>query len=115
MFPADPQAHVIRAPEVQMYATAAAAANACQGSVLVVDDYVDACDVLRRLVEWMGYDAKCVHSGEAALWGLRVRPCCSLMLLDLMMPGMSGFDVLRELRDDPTLPRVPVVVCSAAE
>ena len=84
------------------------------GRVLVVDDFVDTCLVFARLIRRMGHDASCVHSGADALATLRDRPC-SLVLLDLMMPGMSGFDVLRAMRDDPSLADVPVVVCSAAE
>ena len=85
------------------------------GGVLVVDDYADACEVLRRLIVRSGYDAACVTSGPAALDALRAGDPYGLMFLDLMMPGMSGTDVLRALRDDPALTTVPVVVCSAAE
>lgn len=92
------------------------ASGACESYVLVVDDYVDACQVLRRLITHIGFDADCVHSGEAALAALRTgrRRCC-LMLLDLMMPGMNGFDVLEALRADAFFPAVLVVICSAAE
>lgn len=83
--------------------------------VLVVDDFPDACDLLRRLIVRLGYRASCVHGGEAALAAMRGGPACGLVLLDLMMPGMSGVEVLHAMRTDPALTAVPVVVCSAAE
>lgn len=84
--------------------------------VLVVDDYADACEAVRRVIARLGYAAACVGSGGEALATLRAgAPPCGLVLLDLMMPEMSGFDVLRAVRADPALRGVPVVVCSAAE
>jgi DNA-binding response OmpR family regulator len=62
----------------------------------------------------LGYEARCVSTGEAAMRELRQRPC-SLVLLDLMMPGMSGFDVLRAMGFDRLLRDVPVVICSAMD
>lgn len=64
--------------------------------------------ILRRY----GYEVEFVSSGEAALGALREK-IPGLVILDLMMPGMSGIDVLRKLRTDPRTREVPVVIYSA--
>jgi CheY-like chemotaxis protein len=63
-------------------------------TVLVVDDHLDTCELLVRLLQLSGYLAVCVESGPAALDFLgRRKP--DLMILDMKMPGMSGLDVLQ--------------------
>jgi CheY-like chemotaxis protein len=80
--------------------------------ILVVDDHLDTSDVLTRLLTRYGHDAVAVDSGTAALdWLRQARP--SVMVLDLMMPGMSGFEVLEAIRRDPAISDVPVLVFSA--
>jgi CheY-like chemotaxis protein len=81
--------------------------------VLVVDDNLDTCRVLVRLVETFNGPASCVESGPAALKFLEgERP--NLVFLDYMMPGMSGLEVLRAMRGDPKFSSIPVVMFSAA-
>lgn len=78
--------------------------------VLVCDDE----DVLRALVRASlnGYDViEARDGGEALLVARGERP--DLILLDMMMPGRSGIDVLRDLRADPTLAAIPVVMLTA--
>jgi len=82
-------------------------------TVMVVDDDTDDIEITRRALEKNGHGVTftAAPSGEAALALLRssaVLP--SLILLDLKMPGMSGIDVLRLIRSDERLKRVPVVV-----
>ena len=79
--------------------------------VLVVDDEAP----LRELiVVTLGDSFECEEAadGETALAAIRERPP-DLVLLDVMLPGLSGIDVLRELRADPALGDVRVVVVSA--
>lgn len=79
--------------------------------VLVVEDE----EPLRELlVVTLGDAFACEEAGdgEAALARLREAPP-ELVILDVMLPGRSGLDVLREMRVDPALERVPVVVVSA--
>jgi DNA-binding response OmpR family regulator len=79
--------------------------------ILVADDE----PALRALVVvTLGSEYTCdeVDSGDAALMRLR-EDDYDLVVLDLMMPGRSGFDVLREMRADERLREVPVVVMSA--
>ncbi len=79
--------------------------------VLVIDDDSDSRILLARLVEDCGCRVIAADCGEQGLKvGEQVRP--DLIVLDLMMPGMSGWDVLKALKAHPTLSGVPVVVVS---
>ena len=81
-------------------------------TVLVVDDHPDLCDVLTRILRRSGFAAECVSDGAAALDFVRETPP-RLVILDVMMPGLSGFDVLIALRSDPATAGIPVVMYSA--
>ena len=63
----------------------------------MVDDDVELCDMVVTYLNEDGFDASAVHDGPAALELLRVESFDAL-ILDLMMPGMSGHEVLRRLR-----------------
>ena len=80
--------------------------------VLVVDDHLDPCRMMAQLVSRCGHPAECVTSGEAALDFLSARPV-ALMILDVMMPGMDGMEVLRRVRSDPRFSGMKVVMWSA--
>jgi signal transduction histidine kinase/DNA-binding response OmpR family regulator len=68
-----------------------------RGEVLVVDDDADTCELVARQLRAVGFSVASARTGEEALVRLRVtRP--ALVVLDLCMPGMSGFDVLSQLR-----------------
>ena len=78
-------------------------------SVLVVDDDEAAIDLLRRWVEPMGYDVFAATDGEAGLAMAREhRP--DVILLDALMPGRSGYEILGELRADPEVGETPVIL-----
>ncbi len=80
--------------------------------VLVVDDDVMILELMQTTLTRSGYEVHCVQSGEAALDSLSdLEP--DLVILDLMMPEMSGFDVLRALRDDGARRDLPVLVLTA--
>jgi CheY-like chemotaxis protein len=83
-------------------------------STLIVDDNADACRVMVALLRQMGAEATWVESGDAALKYLQnhVPP---LIILDVVMPGMDGFDVLDEIRKDPRLTPVPVILFSSKD
>ena len=58
--------------------------------------------MLKRHLGRRGFDVRVVHSGEAALALLnRQKPCCAI--LDEMMPGISGLDVVRQVRSSPKI------------
>jgi PAS domain S-box-containing protein len=79
--------------------------------VLVVDDEADSRVLLTNLTEECGFRVITADSGEQALRRAReVRP--DLILLDLMMPQMDGWEVLTALKADPQLQSIPVVVTS---
>jgi len=82
------------------------------GSVLVVDDELDIRETIRDILEIEGYHVCCAANGKEALDVLsEVRP--GLILLDLMMPVMSGYELLQQLRERDDLSSIPVTVVSA--
>ena len=80
--------------------------------VLVVDDEADARELARRVLTSAGYLVDEVADGLAALDYL-ANEVPDLILLDLMMPEMDGFQMLQELRKNDTLAKIPVVVLTA--
>jgi CheY-like chemotaxis protein len=75
---------------------------------LVVDDNHDAAEVLALLLESMGLNAKTVNSGPAALAAIPdYRP--NALLMDIGMPGMSGYDVARRIREQPEFNGIKLV------
>ena len=80
--------------------------------ILVVDDQEQNRRLLRALLEPEGYTITCAAGGLDAL--AQVRACApDLVLLDLMMPGMDGFEVARALKADPVTAAIPVIMVSA--
>lgn len=83
-----------------------------KGKVFVADDEY----VISRCVSFMlkkeGFDCRMASDGEAALAAMRLDPP-DLLILDLDMPKKSGFDVCAEMRKDPALQHVHVVVLTA--
>jgi CheY-like chemotaxis protein len=82
------------------------------GRILIVDDEPQACAMMARLVKHFGHDSVCRLGGQEALDYIRETPI-DLLILDVMMPGMDGMQVLRRLRDDPQTASIPVVMFSA--
>lgn len=82
------------------------------GSILIVDDNPRNIQVLGAILRQEGYSLSLVTSGSdalALLKGVQV----DLVLLDVMMPGMSGFDVCRELKKEPRTREIPVIFLTA--
>ena len=80
-------------------------------TVLIVDDHVDSNEVLARAIRAAGHRALTSFSGEAALAVIAIdRP--DLIILDVMMPGMDGTEVLRVLRQNPATANIPIVLYS---
>ena len=80
--------------------------------ILIVDDHIDTGTILARMLKRCGHDAVAVSSGLAALKLLETaRP--SVIVLDMMMPGMHGLEVLQRVRADAAVKGVPVIVYSA--
>jgi len=83
-----------------------------QRDVLVVDDDAATRQTLRDVLQEEGYSVSVAEDGRAALALMRstIRP--RMILLDLMMPGMDGWQLREELLLDPGLARIPIAVCS---
>ena len=84
-----------------------------RGTVLIVDDDVAVLEVLRRFLTKAGYDIRVASNGAAALELVHSGPPPDLMVLDLMMPVMSGFEVLSALRTNKDWATIPVIVLTA--
>ena len=77
--------------------------------ILVVDDLLDNCFLLQTILESEGYFVEVADSGQAALESIVSNPP-DLVLLDVMMPEMNGFEVTRRLRQNPSLPFIPILL-----
>ena len=84
-------------------------------AILVVDDDEVSRHIVRRMLERAGHHVQEAEDGEAAISALEagMRPDC--MVLDLMMPKVSGVDVLRRIRNDERWQGVPVVLMTALD
>jgi CheY-like chemotaxis protein len=82
-------------------------------TVLIVDDHPDTLETIAELVSDVGHGHHEASNGEEALsWLKRQADLPCLILLDLRMPVMDGWDFLRALRTVPRLAEIPVVVIS---
>ena len=79
--------------------------------ILVVDDERDLCEILQFNLDAAGYQTDAAHSGEEAL--KKEISQYDLVLLDVMMPGMSGFDVARRIKQDKALHAIPIIFLTA--
>ena len=84
-------------------------------SILVVEDDTATRELLCHSLTGMGYAAFAAVNGRSGLDWLAGHPAPSLILLDLMMPEMDGFEFLRELRKQPAFFDLPVIVVTAKE
>jgi CheY-like chemotaxis protein len=86
----------------------------CNGKVLVVDDEINTREGLARLLETVGYTVVTASNGREALRvAERESDDLALILLDLVMPVMDGWEFLKERERHTTLSRVPVLLISA--
>jgi len=83
-----------------------------RADILIVDDTPANLDVLTEMLTQQGYEARPVPSGSLALQSARVQPP-DLILLDINMPEMNGYEVCKHLKADDNLRDVPVIFISA--
>ncbi len=79
--------------------------------VLLVDDEKHQARILQMLMETRGYDVQTAFSGGEAF--RKVTPKCDMVLLDLILPDIDGFEVCRRLKQDEQLKHIPVIILSA--
>lgn len=83
-----------------------------RGAILIVDDATDSLGMLDEMLRGQGYQTFLANSGARALdLAQRVQP--DLILLDVMMPGMDGFETCRRLKAHPETSGIPVIFVSA--
>ena len=90
------------------------ATTAIRGNVLVVDDTLVNLRILAEMLAAQGYKARPVPSGPQALQAASAAPP-DLVLLDINMPGMTGYEVCRQLKQHPATRDVPVIFMSARD
>ena len=76
--------------------------------ILAVDDDPLATGPLRQILAEKGYEVTTAENGDEAL-ALLAREAFDLVLLDIAMPGLSGYEVCRRIRQSPTTPDLPVI------
>lgn len=80
--------------------------------ILAVDDDATALGALRQILNQKGYEVATAASGDEALQLLKSQ-IPDLIILDVAMPGISGYEVCRKIREDPRTQDVPVVFLTA--
>ena len=83
-----------------------------QKSVLIIEDEEDAADMFAEMMRVSGYHVLKTSSSTPALTMMTAEKP-DVVILDIMMPEISGLDILRQMRKDPALAKIPVVVVSA--
>jgi CheY-like chemotaxis protein len=82
--------------------------------ILLVEDDAGIRDSVAECLELEGYDVAALPNGSAALEWLAGHEPPAVAIVDLVMPVMSGAELLARLKDDPRLARVPAVLMTAA-
>jgi CheY-like chemotaxis protein len=82
-------------------------------SIVVVDDDLPALDALTELLETDGYQVRQADNGQEALEAMKSSEPPALILLDLSMPVMDGWEFMRRQRLKPSIAHIPVVVITA--
>ena len=83
--------------------------------ILLVEDDDILRGAMQMVLEWEGYRVACAADGRQALDFLRAGGRPALILLDVMLPGLDGWQFRQQQRRDPDLAAIPVVVVSALE
>ena len=88
--------------------------------ILIVDDEQDLCDILLYNLRAAGFQAEAAYSGESA-WDIIINckssnsKCFDLLILDVMMPGMSGFELAERLKSEPATSKLPIIFLTAKD
>ena len=85
-----------------------------QSLILVVDDHAPAAEMVSRLFTIRGYETICAFNGQEAI-EIAQQQTPDLILLDVMMPGMDGYQVLAALRENPKTDGIPIIFITAKD
>jgi DNA-binding response OmpR family regulator len=85
-----------------------------QRKILLVDDEPDITYIVEFILSTAGFEVVRINDSRKAIPEL-LAACYDLLILDLMMPGQSGFEVLAELRKEKALDRLPVLILSSRQ
>jgi putative two-component system response regulator len=83
-------------------------------TILIVDDEISGLHTLESILDGQGYQLVMAQSGPEALEKTRLL-LPDVILLDVMMPGMDGFEVCRQIRNDPMLAEIPIIMLTALD
>jgi two-component system phosphate regulon response regulator PhoB len=86
---------------------------AMSGLVLIIEDEVDLATTLEYNLRAEGFQVRLAHTGRAGLASATADPLPDVIVLDLMLPDLSGTEICRRLRDQERTRDVPVVMCTA--
>jgi diguanylate cyclase (GGDEF)-like protein len=89
-------------------------AESRQGRILVVDDNRDNAEIIATRLRYRGYVIEEAATGRLALESIRRSPP-DLLLLDIMLPDIDGFEISRRIKGDPTLPFIPIILVTARD
>ena len=81
--------------------------------ILLVDDDAPSAEALREILEGEGHAVRTAQNGRVALEALRDADRFDMILLDVMMPVMNGYEFREEQLKDPSLASIPVIVLTA--
>ena len=82
--------------------------------ILVVDDSKLVTDIVKMRLEMYGYSVRLAHSGEEAL-SVIANDVPDLLVLDVQMPGIDGYEVCRRLRDNPRLDDLRIIMLTSSD
>jgi diguanylate cyclase (GGDEF)-like protein len=85
-----------------------------QGRILVVDDNRDNAEIIATRLRYRGYSIEEAGTGQLALDSVHRSPP-DLLLLDIMLPDIDGFEISRRIKGDPTLPFIPIILVTARD
>ena len=82
------------------------------GKVLIIDDEAETCRMITLGLKLFGYQTDFALSAEKGIGKIQADPP-NVLVLDLMLPDMDGFDVMRQLKADPATTGLPIIILSA--
>lgn len=82
--------------------------------ILIVDDELDIAESMASLLESEGFNVRAVYGGPAGVEAMKAK-CPDLVVMDVMMPILKGVDVVKLMKNDPHLSKVPILMMSASK